>query len=454
MVIQFCCGFFYAWSVLNRPIDIWMYGSPGADKSVITFSIAIASFGISAAVMGPWVERKGPKSSILLGSTFYLAGHYFSALAFHLRQMWLLYLAYGVVGSFGSAVCYITAVSVLLKWFPDRRGMASGLAVSGCGAGAMVAAQLLLPLTSEVGLTVAFVILPSAMLVPMSVAGFVLRTPPPNFMMVVEKQVVIDPGKHSSDDDDTRTRTNEIKCSKNENLSAVDALTSRNFKLIYVMFFANSIFGLVLISRLANITRDVFRKSEYEGTIIVSINGMFDLVGRLIFSTLSDWVGRKNCFIVLLSVQLVILSLFTLITTTQTYWAFLAAVWILTGCYGTGFGILAAFLSDTFGPKNVGTCQGVIFTSWSLAGICGGLIFSALFDAYKDEYDWDPYPYNVNVWWILAVVVVGLVACIFIKPSPKDKAFMGGLKAIFMKMCHRSETVNTRESYEMNSEEK
>jgi MFS family permease len=452
ILIQFCCGSLYAWSVFNKPIDKLIYGEV-RNMSPITFYIAVGCFGISAAVMGPWLERRGPMLACLLGTSLFFTGNLVTALALYYKQIWLVFLGYGVISGYGLGLCYISPVSALQKWFPDRRGLASGMAVCGFGAGSIAIAKAQIPLIDSVGLPLTFVVLGSGYFIIMALSALVLRTPPPGYSV----EVVVTPiteekqkneGKQVVDMNDNPQTSPD---SDSQEISLIDALTSKDFRLMYVMFLANAIFGLVVISRLSNMVTDIFGGSADEASTVVSINGGFNLGGRLFFSILSDYIGRKNCYLVMLTSQLIILGAFSSITTTKTYWAFLMTMWILTSCYGAGFGVIPALLSDTFGPSNIGACHGVILTAWSTAGVVGGLIFTAVFnEILRQGYTTaDHFPYNVNVWWIFVIVLIGWVTLFFVTPTAKDKAFTRRPKAFFRRMFNR--VSNRQRTFEMNS---
>ncbi|KAJ6647167.1 L-lactate transporter, partial [Pseudolycoriella hygida] len=156
VLIQFCCGSLYAWSVFNTPIDEVVTGDPKSGLAPVTFYIAVGMFGVSAASMGPWLERNGPKKSLMLSSSLFFLGNLLSSLAIHLKAIWLLYIGYGMIGGFGLGLGYISPVSPLQKWFPNKRGMAAGLAVCGFGAGSIAIGKVILPLISAVGLSLTF----------------------------------------------------------------------------------------------------------------------------------------------------------------------------------------------------------------------------------------------------------------------------------------------------------
>ncbi|KAK9763088.1 hypothetical protein K7432_010560 [Basidiobolus ranarum] len=413
VVIQFCCGSLYAWSVFNDPIDNAI--RPGSTEKLapITFSIAVGVFGISAATMGPWLERNGPKKGALLSSTLFYLGNLISALAVHLKQMWLLYIGFGIIGGFGLGLGYISPVSSLQKWFPDRRGLAAGFAVCGFGAGSIAIGKVILPLIAAVGLPLTFVILGSFYFVFMVSAAFVLRVPPPGYTVIATPTAQTEVNEKGG----AVVQQPVIK------LTLIESITSRDFILLYIVFFANAIFGLVVISRLANMITDLFGYDKNAAATIVSINGGFNLFGRIFFSTISDFVGRKVCFLFMLVIQVVVMATFNIITSTQTYWAFLLTMFSLTACYGGGFGVIPAFLADMFGPTNIGACHGIILTAWSIAGVGGGLVFTAVYNNMisSGSTKSDPRTYVVNVYWILVFVLIGLIAGVFVRTTMKDR---------------------------------
>ncbi|ORX90969.1 MFS general substrate transporter [Basidiobolus meristosporus CBS 931.73] len=413
VVIQFCCGSLYAWSVFNDPIDNAIRPGSTEKMAPITFSIAVGVFGLSAATMGPWLERNGPKKAALLAATLFYLGNLVSALAVYLKLMWLLYIGFGIIGGFGLGLGYISPVSSLQKWFPDRRGLAAGFAVCGFGAGSIAIGKVILPLIAAVGLPLTFVILGSFYFVFMALAACIIRVPPPGYTVIATPAA----------EPEVNEKGGVVIQQPAIKLTLIESITSRDFILLYIVFFANAIFGLVVISRLANMITDLFGYDKDSAATIVSINGGFNLFGRIFFSTISDFVGRKTCFLSMLIIQIIVMATFSVITTTHTYWAFLLTMFALTACYGGGFGVIPAFLADMFGPSNIGACHGIILTAWSIAGVGGGLVFTAIYNNMLSSglTKSNPQTYIVNVYWILIFVVIGFFAGVFVRTTMKDR---------------------------------
>ncbi|KAF9948214.1 hypothetical protein BGZ72_009846 [Mortierella alpina] len=513
---QAVCGTLYAWSVFNSLIDNALYSTDGTPTDVhraaITFYIAL----------GPWLERHGPRKAGLLGATLFLMGNLVTAVGIYVKQISLVYVGYGILGGLGLGISYISPVSSLQKWFPDRRGVAAGLAVSGFGAGSIVMAKIPDPLSAAVGLPITFVILGLGYFVIMVACAFVFRVPPPGYvvnglnvwavrvdvtaadademttptefdvqelgMKMGQQQqeqqhhqqpqqqqpglfdrpesTVMSGGNNSavhlqslhplhplsrrSLDDNmavplspvsasgatmvpaasiTTSRRNSAKTAVRTNfdpsisMNLMESFYSREFRLMYIMFLGNTMAGVVIISRLANIATDIFGHDKDSASTIVSINGGFNLVGRLAFASLSDRIGRKNSYILMLISQAIILTSLPFIMRSETNWAFLMTIWFLTSCYGGGFGCIPAFLCDMFGPSNIGPLHGVILTSWSVSSVGAGLLFTFVYNHLLETgYTvHDSYIYTVNLNWILAFVVVGLIVGLFVRTELHDR---------------------------------
>ncbi|KAG0028714.1 hypothetical protein BGZ81_004480 [Podila clonocystis] len=497
---QAVCGTLYAWSVFNNLIDNALYGTEdGSPTNVhmaaITFYIALGCFGVSSSIMGPWLERHGPRKAGLCGATLFLTGNLITAVGIHVKHISLVYIGYGIFGGLGLGISYISPVSALQKWFPDRRGVAAGLAVSGFGAGSIVMAKIPDPLSGAVGLPLTFVILgyvvngldvwavrvdldeeevdeaatqtdgqdhqglkhitvvdqtsdvsgiynaqgagvgPGAngsttSLHPLNPSHPIQQSGPrkslddsPISPISVSATMVPTISMNTSRRNSRQSAAARTGYDPSVSINLMDAFYSREFRLMYIMFLGNTMAGVVIISRLANIATDIFGHSKDSASTIVSINGGFNLVGRLLFASLSDRIGRKNSYMIMLGSQCVILACLPVIMHTNANWAFLTTVWILTSCYGGGFGCIPAFLCDMFGPSNIGPLHGVILTSWSLSSVGAGLLFTAIYNHLLDNgYTiHDTFIYTVNLHWILAGTLVGLFVTLFVRTGIRDR---------------------------------
>ncbi|EFA78665.1 oxalate/formate antiporter [Heterostelium album PN500] len=473
VLIQLCIGSLYSWSIYNKPIDKEVNGNENEGKGPITFYIAVGVFGFSVATMGTWLERNGPKMGIFFGGLFFSVGHLVTALGIHLKLMWLIYIGYGILGGFGLGLTYISPVSTLQKWFPDHRGLSSGFAVCGFGAGSIAFGQIPLPIIEKVGLSLNFVILGCIFLTIILSQCLLIRVPPPGYIVngmnsdrelvdengqiiteesannpdieileIPSKEKIPTEGENEKEDkketdivivDEKQQQVHQQQqqhlgqsTTQRRKYTLIQALTSKEFILIYIMFFANCLFGLVAISRLSNMIQDIFGQSKSTASMVVSVNGGFNLFGRLAFATTSDLIGRKVIFIFTLTCQAIIVGLLPTLTREHEYVAFIVVIWLLTACYGAGFGMIPALLCDLFGSKNVGACHGVILTAWSIAGVGGGLLFTAIFNKKKREgYTVNDYqPYAVNFYWILAIILMGWCIIFFVRVTPKHQVLI------------------------------
>jgi len=275
----------------------------------------------------------------------------------------------------------------------------------------------------EIGLTNTFITLGCVYFAIMLFCCFIFRVPPPGFTVngldvyrnKVDENGDIEAYKTEKSASNIRDPSTTMSLSK--------AILSREYLLIYLMFFGNEIAGLVVLSRLSNMVVDIFGKDASTGATIVSINGGFNLVGRLAFAVVSDKFGRKNCYIIMLVCQVIALGALPTLMENKNYPGFLALIWILTACYGGGFGCIPAFLCDMFGPSNIGAMHGIILTAWSIAGIAGGLLFTALYNnLLKSGYTVKDYwIYGINLRWLVGVAAFGLFIILFIRTTIRDR---------------------------------
>ncbi|KAG0608697.1 hypothetical protein M758_8G125200 [Ceratodon purpureus] len=416
-------------------------------------------FGTTAMLLGPWLERHGPRRGLLLGSSMFGIGQGIAALALYKKSIAGVYVGYGIFGGFGLGLNYISPVSALQKFFPDFRGVASGFAVAGFGAGSIVWSKVYLPLMEHYSLPETFAILGAVLTGTMLISAVVMRTPPNDFtahgLNVRGEKVDATTGDTLYHDDkmaaDIDDKTLDLETQKpvhdnNERapivMTLLQSIFSPDFGFMYLMFFANQLFGLVALSRLANMAEDLFDQTPTEASNVVSINGVFNCLGRLVLPMLSDLAiksrfranppfARKIVFLFNLVVQVVIVAVLPTIIDRNNYDGFRAVMWILTFTYGGGFGTIPCFLTDMFGPYNIGALHGMILTAWSIGGVGGGLGFTDHFDKHKPSAANANLPgafdkaYESNFRWILGVLIFGLAMLFFVRTNPDDRSAPG-----------------------------
>lgn len=351
--IHISIGSVYAYSVMTNPVkDIF-----DVDGSVIkwAFKIAILLLGLSAAFLGRWVEKVGPKVSGTTAGIFYGVGILGSGLAVQLESLPMFYLCYGVIGGIGLGLGYITPVSTLVKWFPDRRGLATGMAIMGFGFAALIFGPVMQSLFDSVGVANAFYILGVIyMILILSSASYIER-PPEGYLPDGFK-----PGEGKT-----------IKADM-ANIDANTALKTPRFYYIWIMMFINIACGIAIISAASPMMQEKLNYTPMEAAAIVGFIGVFNGLGRIIWSSLSDYLGRANTYIIFFAFQ--ILAFYFLPKMTMEL-SFLIVLFTVITMYGGGFATLPAFLGDLFGTKQLGAIHGMVLAAWGLAGVVGPTIY-------------------------------------------------------------------------------
>ncbi|KAJ1907095.1 hypothetical protein LPJ81_000971 [Coemansia sp. IMI 209127] len=441
---QFCLGSLYAWSILNKPIDSYVFDDAMANKAQITFYIALGMLGTSGALFGPWIESHSPRMCAALAAIVFLAGHCTAALGLVCKDIGMLYFGYGFVGGIGLGIGYVTTIDAVIQWYPHSRGFASGLAVSGFGSGAVAFTNLNAELVRVFTVPQAFAVLGAINFIVMLACALVMRPPPPHHSI---RGVAVDmmeqsmadlqyphqrsmqqtiQGKSATIDGQTVT----VGTDSGEPVLVItlaQALASRDFWLLWVAFFVNLVFGVVIISNLASMTTNVFSGRVLAPvTTIVTIEGAFNAGGRLLVGWASDYIGRRRTFLLVIALQVAIVTCLIFVLPQGHFWSFVVLVWLATFCYGGGVGVIAATLADMFGASNMSACHGIMLTGWSVAAIGGGLTYTGIVNMLTGSKGYtldDPYVYVVNQYWILALLVCGWVSLAFVRITPGERMF-------------------------------
>ncbi|CAM6126315.1 unnamed protein product [Calypogeia fissa] len=455
-LIQFCCGSLYSWSNFNKPIDTLVYGSATANRAVNAFYIAVGMFGFTTFLLGPWLERHGPRRGLLLGSIAFGLGNAITAISLKETSIVGVYVGYGVLAGFGLGLSYISPVSALQKYFPDHRGVAAGFAVAGFGAGSTVWSKVYLPLIDNYKLPWTFGILAFVQTAGILIGAIAMRTPPVDFTvkgLTVRGDMVVDADgfKVIEDDVEKNAPAPGVKPGSNVQIGLIESMFSADFFFMYLMFFANQLFGLVVLSRLSSMAQDLFSQTETEGSNVVSINGVFNFLGRLSLPLIGDAAirsirvnppyTRKVTFFFTLITQISVLATLRHVIHTRNYNAFRGLIWTITFVYGGGFGTIPCFLTDMFGPYNIGALHGLILTAWSIAGVGGGLGFTRLYNVHKPAAlaaGQTTYPvgafdkaYISNFDWITIVMACGVLMIFLVRTDYVDRTSPGWRFSIF-----------------------
>ncbi|CAM3848506.1 L-lactate MFS transporter [Alkalicoccus chagannorensis] len=351
--IHISIGSVYAYSVFQNPLENQFGWSLGAVS--MAFSIAILFLGLSAAFMGHFVEKHGPRRSGLVSASFFGVGMIGSGLAVDMESLWMFYLTYGVLAGIGLGIGYITPVSTLVKWFPDRRGLATGLAIMGFGFAAMIASPVMASLIDSVGIAGTFYTLGAIYFVVMTASALYLERPPADYMPEYQ-----DGGSKKSEDDLSQLTANE-------------SIKTRRFYFLWVMLFINVTCGIAILAVASPMAQEITGMSAVAAATMVGIMGFFNGVGRLAWASISDYIGRPNVYTAFFGIQIV--AFFALPSLTHII-AFQIALFLIMTCYGGGFASIPAYIGDLFGTKQLGAIHGYILTAWAAAGLVGPLMAS------------------------------------------------------------------------------
>jgi OFA family oxalate/formate antiporter-like MFS transporter len=350
--LQIALGAVYAWSVFRVPLAKQFGWS--ISEVTLTFTISIFVLGIAAFFGGLWLNRKGPRIVALTGGTLYGLGVFLASFSAH--KLWWLYLSYGLIGGIGLGFGYIVPVAVLVKWFPDRRGLITGIAVGGFGAGALVTAPLATRLIQTVGVLSTFAYLGLAYLAVTVVAGFFMQNPPD--------------GWRPEGWTPTASQTSQ-RAGHDYTLS--EALRTWQWYALWLLLFLNTCAGISIISQEAPIFQELTGVSAVVAGGMVGVASLGNAVGRVLWAWVSDLITRRATFFVMFLVQVL---LFWFLPNIGAATLMAIVTFVVLMCYGGGFGTMPAFTADYFGPKNVGPIYGLMLTAWGFASAFGPLFIA------------------------------------------------------------------------------
>lgn len=420
LAVHLCIGQVYATSVYKTAL-VEHFDTSLTAVGVI-FSIAIVMLGLSAAVCGTWVDRNGPRAAMFTSACFWSAGFLVAALGIGTGQLWLVYLGYGVLGGIGLGIGYISPVSTLIKWFPDRPGLATGLAIMGFGGGALIASPLsgqLMELYDRSGydatdpasvpdghaVMLLFVTLGIVYFAFMMFGAFTIRVPADDW-----QPEGWDPHE-----------VEEQKLVTTASVSANNAIRTPQFWLLWVVLFCNVTAGIGILEQAAPMIQDFFRGSDGSSSVsataaagFVGLLSLANMAGRFVWSTTSDHVGRKPIYLVYLGGGMVLyLLLASFGDSSVALFVLLAAV--ILSFYGGGFATVPAYLRDLFGTFQVGAIHGRLLVAWSAAGVAGPLIVNGFLDAEGTPGELTASAYQPALFTMVGVLAVGFVANLLIR---------------------------------------
>jgi OFA family oxalate/formate antiporter-like MFS transporter len=351
-LMQIALGAVYAWSVFRVPLAKQFHWS--IEEVTLTFTISIFVLGVSAFFGGLWLNKKGPRVVALTGGFLYGLGVFLAS--FSADKLWWLYLSYGLIGGIGVGLSYIVPVAVLVKWFPDRRGLITGIAVGGFGAGALVTAPVATRLIQNVGVLQTFAYLGIAYLLVTMATGYFMQNPP----------------------DGWKPEGWVPSVTQNAQRAAMDytlggALKTWQWWALWALLFLNTSAGISVISQESPMFQEIAKVSAVVAAGMVGIASIGNAVGRIFWAWISDAITRRWAFVAMFLLQVV---LFWILPGTSSAAILAILSFIVLMCYGGGFGTMPAFAADYFGSKNVGPIYGLMLTAWGSASAFGPLLIA------------------------------------------------------------------------------
>ncbi len=417
LAIHLSIGQAYAFSVFSLPLSkaIGITAAAPDDWKVSTigwvFSTAIVFLGLSAALFGSWLERVGPRAAMFVAALCFTSGLVVGAVGITTHQFWLLILGYGVIGGIGLGIGYISPVSTLIKWFPDRPGMATGLAIMGFGGGAIIASPLSVWLmahfrtATDTGVANTFLTLAALYFVLMMFGVFTVRIPAENWKpsdaiaLRVSRSVKVPTG-----------------------MTVRDAVRTREFWLLWTMLCMNVTAGIGVLGQASAMIQEMFpgRITVQQAASFVVLLSLANLVGRFAWSSLSDLIGRRATYATFFLLGAVLYATIPSVGRSGSIALFIAAYALILSMYGGGFATIPAYLRDRFGTLQVGAIHGRLLTAWSTAGVLGPVLVNYIREYQIGRGVPKAEAYSVTMYLMAGLLLIGFAANVALKPVRAD----------------------------------
>ena len=426
LAVHLSIGQVYAFSTFNLPLTklIGLTHSASDDWDLKQvgwiFSIAIAILGLSAAVFGRWVERVGPRQSMFTAALCFGGGFIVSAAGIHFHQLWLVYLGYGALGGCGLGIGYISPVSTLIKWFPDRPGMATGMAIMGFGGGALIAAPLSVMLmahfktASSSGVLETFVTMGVIYFMFMMIGVYAVRVPAADWK----------PAGWTAPSQPKQLVTTA-------NVAVDRAWRTTQFWLLWVVLCMNVTAGIGVLSVASPMIQEIFsgRVSPASAAGFVGLLSLFNMGGRFFWATTSDYIGRRNTYMVFFLLGIVLYSTVPTLGHLGSIPLFVAAFCIILSMYGGGFATIPAYLRDVFGTYQVGAIHGRLLTAWSVAGVLGPVLVNYIRQYQIDNGVPKAQAYSVTMYIMCGLLLIGFLCNLAMRAVDQKYHYRGSTQA-------------------------
>lgn len=413
LCIHLCIGQAYAFSVFNLPMSklIGITESAPDDWKLTSlgwiFSIAIVFLGLAAAFGGTWLDRVGPRKAMVAAAACFGGGFLVGAAGISTHQLWLVYLGYGVLGGIGLGLGYISPVKTLITWFPDRPGMATGMAIMGFGGGAFVASPLSVMLMkyfsteTHIGVAETFMVLGVVYFIVMMIGAMLVRVPaegwkPEGWTPPVVQNTMI----------------------TTQNVHIDDAMKTPQFWLLWGVLCLNVTAGIGVLGQASAMSQEMFpgRITPASAAGFVGLLSIFNMLGRFFWASTSDYIGRKATYMCFFALGIVLYAIVPWSGQTGSIFFFVAFYAVILSMYGGGFSTIPAYLRDVFGTRYVGAIHGRLLTAWSVAGVLGPVLVNYIRQYQIDSGVAKADAYTVTMYIMAGLLAVGFVLNLMMKP--------------------------------------
>src|SRR5689334_23290917 len=412
LCVHLCIGQAYAFSVFNLPMTrlIGITQSTPDDWKLTDlgwiFSIAIFVLGASAALLGRWVEEGGPRRAMFTAGLCWAGGFLLSAIGVYAHNLWLIYLGYGVLGGCGLGIGYISPVSTLIKWFPDRPGMATGMAIMGFGGGAFIASPLSVWLMgkfstpSHIGVAETFLVLGTVYFFFMIVGSIIVRVPAPGW-----KPAGFTPAAQPR------------KLITRDDVFVYDALKTPQFWLIWWVLCLNVTAGIGVLGQASAMSQEMFpgHITPLAAAGFVGLMSLFNMGGRFFWASTSDYIGRRNTYFVFMVLGFILYCTVPYTGSVGSVVGFVCCFLVIISMYGGGFSTVPAYLRDMYGTRYVGAIHGLLLTAWSMAGIFGPVLVNYIREYNVTHGVPKAQAYNTTMYIMAGLLVIGFICNYFVK---------------------------------------
>jgi MFS family permease len=403
LAVHLSIGQLYAFSVFNEPLTraIGITASAPGDWRLTDlgwiFSLAIVTLGLTAAFAGKWLERVGPRRALLASAACFGGGFVVSAIGVHTHQIALIYLGYGVIGGFGLGLGYVTPVTVLIKWFPDRRGLAAGLAIMGFGGGALIGAPLAVALIGtfksdvSVGVAETFMVMGLVYAIAIAAGALAIRLPAPGW----KPDGWVAPPERSQQND----------------VSPRAALRTKAFWLLWLVLCLNVAAGIGVLGQASVLIQEVFerRVGPEAAAGFVGLLSLFNMGGRLFWSAVSDRIGRRRTYFLLLALGSALYAFAPFAGPIGGVVLFVACYALIISMFGGGFAAFPAYVADLFGTRHFATIYGRLLTAWATAGVLGPVLINYVREHQITQGVPAAYAYDVTMFILAEALALGFL---------------------------------------------